>query len=812
MYNLEDINMLVKNPEKIYAHRKYIGGIVDYETLEEHSKRVLKYFSIIDKENNIKEKVINIISNLFEKSNIEKTDKNINFVFDMFINAIYLHDIGKSSPGFQYSAMENKYFEKNNCDRKHSMLSAAIFAYIYIQKVNNRKMLKFILLFSYIISRHHTDLEDVDLQGFCQDIVNIAEYKKDTLSNYIGKKENLNIIKIMYQSFKKCKTTYIYILGKLLFSLIVTCDFAATYEYMNDKEAEVICKFDKQDLIDKYNNRIFIENIRARKADKEINKLRTDIFLESEKNLISNIGKNIFYLEAPTGSGKTNTSINLALKVLENNDINKVFYIFPFNTLAEQTSQVMEFWENRKDFMVINSSTPILENEHNEKDGENREYEKVYFNYQLANYPVVITSHVRFFETLFGIGRENGIWLYKLCNSVVILDEIQSYKNSLWANFINILYDYSKMLNIKIIIMSATLPKLTNLINNDVEACDLVNGEKYIQNKVFKNRVKLDFSMVNSKLTLDGIANRVIDVFNSDRSKNILIEFIFKKTAREFFEILKDKMNEEVVIVEISGDDNKFERKKIIKLIKERKVNIVVATQVIEAGVDIDMDIGFKDISVIDSEEQFIGRINRSCGNEGCAYFFNYDNEKVVYRDDVRTDYSIKAEKEQKILASKGFIEYFDEILKSLYMVACGGDFNKNSSSFEEETGKLMFKTIKKRMKLIDSDNYQIVLNYNYTYDDNIYVGAEIWEEYKKLLKNENGMDYGELKTKLSIVREKLDMFTFNISGNYRDREVKNYTERIGNIFYFENGEEYISEDGKFEREKFEQSMGGMFI
>ena len=56
-------------------------------------------------------------------------------------------------------------------------------------------------------------------------------------------------------------------------------------------------------------------------------------------------------------------------------------------------------------------------------------------------------------------------------------------------------------------------------------------------------------------------------------------------------------MNEEVVIVEISGDDNKFERKKIIKLIKERKVNIVVATQVIEAGVDIDMDIGFKDIS-----------------------------------------------------------------------------------------------------------------------------------------------------------------------------------------------------------------------
>ena len=69
----------------------------------------------------------------------------------------------------------------------------------------------------------------------------------------------------------------------------------------------------------------------------------------------------------------------------------------------------------------------------------------------------------------------------------------------------------------------------------------------------------------------------------------------------------------------LTGDDSLYEREKVLKPIMENSLMgvILVATQVIEAGVDIDMDIGYKNISKLDSEEQFFGRINRSCNKKG---------------------------------------------------------------------------------------------------------------------------------------------------------------------------------------------------
>ena len=70
-----------------------------------------------------------------------------------------------------------------------------------------------------------------------------------------------------------------------------------------------------------------------------------------------------------------------------------------------------------------------------------------------------------------------------------------------------------------------------------------------------------------------------------------------------------------------------------------------MATQVIEAGVDIDMDLGLKDISLIESEEQFMGRINRNSIKQGKVYFFNYDDTKEIYRGDLRVEFNIKKDK-----------------------------------------------------------------------------------------------------------------------------------------------------------------------
>lgn len=67
------------------------------------------------------------------------------------------------------------------------------------------------------------------------------------------------------------------------------------------------------------------------------------MFLDAERTLEKNMDKSIFYLEAPTGSGKSNTAMNLSLKMVQENEkINKIFYIYPFNTLVEQNMESME--------------------------------------------------------------------------------------------------------------------------------------------------------------------------------------------------------------------------------------------------------------------------------------------------------------------------------------------------------------------------------------------------------------------------------------------------------------------------------------
>lgn len=91
-----------------------------------------------------------------------------------------------------------------------------------------------------------------------------------------------------------------------------------------------------------------------------------------------------------------------------------------------------------------------------------------------------------------------------------------------------------------------------------------------------------------------------------------------------------------------------------------------MATQVVEAGIDIDMDIGYKDISKLDSEEQFIGRINRNFKRKGVVYFFDMDNESGIYKEDYRVDtaYTLGKDEMKQLLADKNLANIMINILK----------------------------------------------------------------------------------------------------------------------------------------------------
>jgi len=785
------------------------------ETLIEHSNLTLNYFDKI-----IESKTLNpIIDNL-----ILIIDKNYTVLIkDMFRDAIYLHDIGKKNPYFQAIKMDNHKFEEyknSSSSTNHSSNSADEYIEHYLKiiaiqtkdKTIKRKLWFILYSFAYQISKHHGTLSL------------FKDYKsKDTE---------------MSSSFKHIKRLDIkpfefYILNKLLFSLLISSDYYATTQYMAHLKTKQFGLIDDaKTLIKQFENHHIIKDIRADKNQNGINKLRSQMFLEAEQNLLKNMDKNIFYLEAPTGSGKTLTSVNLAMNIIkEDAKINKIFYIFPFNTLVEQTKNVLDdLFQDTLDVEVINAITPLNLKDDNNQEDEESKYQKSYINRLFFHNELIITTHISLFNILFGTSKEDIFPLWQLANSVIILDEIQSYDNNLWTYMTKFFSIYAKSLNIKMIIMSATLPKLDKLIENkdDIFATLIKNRDDYFKNELFKNRVKIDYSLLDEKINYELLKETLYS--EKENYNKILFEFIKKQSAREFFELLKsDEQLQNFTIVELSGDDNKAFRQKIIDKSKEknRKI-IIIATQVIEAGVDIDMDLGFKNISTLDGEEQFMGRINRSCKNSHLdpkVYFFYVDEAENIYKNDNRIEFNLKTQKYKDILKSKNFIDFYDDVLNKIKF----NDKKINSGilpsyeAFTKDVQELNYKNISAKMKLIKNQNFRLffpfklnLTKYNLKeFDDveeeflthNHLDGKKVWDSFKELndIKEFSKREYS--KSKINFY---MQFFTYNIIKYSSKQNPPYFDYEYGGYYYISNYHEFIK-DEKFDRVTYQNKSKDIF-
>lgn len=273
----------------------------------------------------------------------------------------------------------------------------------------------------------------------------------------------------------------------------------------------------------------------------------------------------------------------------------------------------------------------------------------------------------------------------------------------------------------------------------------------------------------------------------------------YKKVLEKYPEYSED-------IFLITGDDNKFEREKIISETKniKRKGLLLIATQVIEAGVDIDMDIGFKNISILDAEEQFLGRINRSCKKSNCeVYFFKLDKGNSIYKDDERVFENLTLEniEMREILENKDFDKFYNIVLKELEIESKKLNENNLNEFKENKLLYLNFKSIYERMKLIDEKigTKLLFLARNIKKDNEIILGNEVWNNLKKVFLNKE-MSYAERRVKLSEIMEKVDLFTYNIPSFLLSNI--SFNDSLGkDIIFIENGEEFFI-NGKFDRSK----------
>ena len=844
------IDKYIKNSENIYAHRAEDNS--EFETLKEHLDLSEEYLYKLVKAKNLDNVLLNFQNLLFN----EECEEGIELFKEMMLNVIYMHDIGKINCCFQYKKMDNDFFKNyEGLDfnySNHSMLSSLIYINYYFRRIKDLeettskikdKLRFFMMINSYVISKHHGSLDSFSeyQNKLLNDDGEGTRLYTDQLSIFNSSYDDELIFekkpKIMKKLFQlvnsyldkeineRSKKIYLYIYERFLTSLLLGCDYYSTSQFMNNLEIndfgqlsdinefyDVLKKTDIYKRIRKYEKESYLKK-HSFVGAKDINILRNEMFLDGEKTLEKNILSNIYYLEAPTGSGKSNVALNLSFKLIEkDNLLNKIFNVYPFNTLVEQNIANLEkvFGFDKKLFneiAVINSLVPIKEVIKNQSKAEKNEeinYNASLLNNQFLNYPIVLTTHVSIFNYLFGTSKEDLFPLIQLANSVIILDEIQSYKNNIWKEIIMFLNCYAEILNIKIIIMSATLPDLNKLIDscNTNTTNLIIDRDKYFKNSIFKDRVLIDFSLLEKGSTAyEALKNHVVTTAKNTEN-NILIEFINKKRALEFFNDLIDDLDGEKTILLITGDDNSIERNEIINRVKKEKDIVLVATQVIEAGVDIDMDIGYKDISMLDSDEQFLGRINRSCKKPKCTvYFFDLDSASSIYKGDYRKEKSLtlKSSSIRDVLIKKNFQEYYNMVLKRINDESSKFNENNIEAFINDKIGKLNFLEVQKKMKLIDDDKNEVTVFLCRDIElenGEILNGKDVWNHYKNLLKNSE-LDYAEKKVKLSKVTSNLNYFVYKVTS--RDFT---HNDRLGEMYCIDEGEKYFT-NGKFDRENF---------
>lgn len=819
---------------------KYLAHIKDNrkETLQEHTELANKYLKKIIEYKNLKpffERIKNIL-------NLKNQEEEL--YYKMIEDVVNFHDFGKVNSQFQIDKMlneeifkmEDKYNISGVLGSDHSLLSASMFIAYYFGKITDLieivETKKIVILFeilfalSYVISKHHGNLDSFEEyieklsrnndENILKELKNISVSNGGILLQAFLEKETItiffNFIETYISERKKKENISsheamsIFVFTKMMFSLLVASDYYSTNEFMQEIKYEDFGNMGNIDTIKKeYENSEIIKSIRDKEKngipnDEDINNFRTKIFLEAEKNLEKNKDSNIFFLEAPTGSGKSNTALNLSLKLLSENR-RKIFYVYPFNTLVEQNMNTLKniFGNNEeaiKNITVVNSITALTNKD--SMDIPIEEYSDILMDRQFLNYPFIVTTHVGIFNTLIGNTKEDCMPFYQLTNSVIVFDEIQAYKNTIWTEIIKILNSYAKLLNIKIIIMSATLPNLSYLLDeeekNNISKL-IENRDEYFNNTIFKNRVKVNYDLLSEqKIEYEELLQHIIE--NSLNSQKILIEFISKNDAKKFYELCENNedLNIKYEILLLTGEDNKARRNSIIKKInsKDKRV-ILISTQLIEAGVDIDVDVGYKNISGLDNEEQFLGRINRSCKKSGKAYFFYLTDAKKVYKNSVIIENKLNlfSDEMRDVLENKNFDVFYSKVLEILKRKA---KEKINNDNFETIIFNKKFRRLKERMKLIEEQDDKKTYFFNRTLTneeieeigENI-DGSEVWERYVDILKEEN---YAKKIVELSKIREKMMYFLYEVKKNTE----LNYSDIKGSIIYIDDGDKYFTD------------------
>ena len=632
----------------IYAHG-------DNNKKEEYHKHVEKTWIIFKYFLETQE---NIVSNLFKDV---KSEFSLNITYSQFKKILHdlimFHDIGKANPRFQIEKLDNKALRNikipSNISTLHSSSGALILATILMEnyKLND---IVLVLIFSYLVLGHHTRLQNphktdlINKSSKCYEntvsylfnIFGLGSKKLENIYRQLGDKYG-GLYKNFLDQIESTENSSLSILYNLLYSYLVIADFIATsYAYKKiDTLKNDLYKFNRridQNLLEKMKKNFERKEEQYKKEinKNELNKYRQKILEEAKKSIKIGLmdNKRIFYLKIPTGGGKTNTSLSLALEILKKKKVNRLIYALPHISILEQNYICLQETfglEEPHEIRKIYSGTEVIFGE------DPIEEERILTNDDFYNYPVICTTNVSFFNTIVKFNKKNKYRFSSLSNSVIILDEIQSLPPEYWPEFNFLINEVAEKLNIYFIIMSATVPTLEKLKHTrkqepkyEKEVYYLIKEPNRYFFKFKRNEIKtkelfsFDISGVKGLKKLKGYLKNICEENFAKGYNHGLIVLNTIQTSQIIYDILSDLSKENNWNSDIMLLNSTFlpvQKRSIIEKINNLKKNertILVSTQSIEAGMDVSFNFVIRDFAVLDSIEQVRGRCNRHRENK----------------------------------------------------------------------------------------------------------------------------------------------------------------------------------------------------
>lgn len=480
---------------------------------------------------------------------------------------------------------------------------------------------------------------------------------------------------------------------RMLFSCLVDADYTSAAEHF-DKDI-----FERSDNKKVDFNEILENLLRYKKelnmqsnSAKSINLIREELF-----NNCLNVAKNprgLFTLTAPTGTGKTLALLAFALRHAIENNLRRIIIILPYLSIIEQ---------NAKIYKEIAGEHIVLEDHSQTKYSS----EELKLLSQKWSMPIIITTSVKFFESLFANQPTECRKLHNIADSVIVFDEAQSLPVELAKVTTDAINELCERYQSSVVFSTATQPDFNFIKGSKWDPKEIVEDVKKLFNKtkrvnvIWNNKERIQFENIAREMAKSRSACAIVNL---------------KKHAKMLWELLDAYAGDKEGLFHISTNMCPQHRLDVIDQIKERqkkrKACQLVSTQCIEAGVDLDFQVMYRSLAPLDSIIQAAGRCNRNgIENEmGKVIVFEPDIEGILYPNN---EYYEKAANKVKVMLSRKDIDiYSPEDIKEYYQ-SFFSDCDNRKQKLADAIERLDFEDTARYYKLINSNTVNIIVPYN---------------------------------------------------------------------------------------------------